>query len=62
MPTLTSYLLTGAVFTFAFACSATSVLAKLPPKGSPDFELMAPFTDWFLEHHACCDVGDGRPV
>lgn len=47
--------------------SCEPAYAAPPPPGSPDAEMMEPYSGWITSQHSrdggwCCDWGDGRPV
>jgi hypothetical protein len=60
---LKSLILAGCLTAFI----SSAAIAKPPPIGSEDWEIMAPFVEWVQKQNApdghwCCDVSDGRPV
>ena len=52
---------------FAVLLAATPALATPPPVGSEDYQVTAPYNDWFrllrnAEGTLCCTLSDCRPV
>jgi hypothetical protein len=56
-----------AALSLVLAALATGATAAPPPVGSEDYQLTAPYSDWFrtlrnVEGELCCTLSDCRPV